>query len=94
MRLSRAAVVAVAALTTLSLATGAAAAQRQPAAPPAEAAARNPAPPSSVPQMDADETRRTLEEVFKQYPPTLPRVLRMDPTLLVNDAYLQPYPQL
>ncbi len=94
MRLSRPAAVAVAALTTLTLATGAAAAQRQPAAPPAEAAARTPAPPSSVVQMDADETRRTLEEVFKQYPPTLARVLRMDPTLLVNDAYLQPYPQL
>jgi hypothetical protein len=44
--------------------------------------------------MDADETRRALEEVFKQYPPSLPRVLRLDPTLLNNEAYLLPYSQL
>src|SRR4051812_15305196 len=95
MRLSRPVVIAVAALTTLSLANGAAAQQRQtPAAPAAEAAARNPAPAPAVPQLDAEETRRALEDVFKQSPPTLPRVLRMDPTLLVNDAYLQPYQQL
>lgn len=42
----------------------------------------------------AEETRRELEELFRQYPPTLPRILRMDSTLLGNQAYLQPYPAL
>ena len=89
MRLSRPAAVAIVALTSLSLATGAAAAQRQPA-PSAEATPGTARRSRPSLQMDADETRRALEEVLKQYPPSLPRVLRMDPTLLNNDAYLQP----
>lgn len=93
MRLSRPVAVAIIFITTLSLANGAAATQRQPA-PAAEAAPRDRTAVSTVLKMDAEETRRALEEVFKQYPPTLPRVLRMDPTLLINDGYLQPYPQL
>jgi hypothetical protein len=93
MRLNRPATVAVIALTSLSLATGATAAQRQPA-PSAETAPRDRTAVSTVLQMDADETRRALEDVLKQYPPSLPRILRLDPTLLSNDAYLQPYPQL
>jgi hypothetical protein len=44
--------------------------------------------------MDAEETRRQLEDVLKAYPSTLPRILRMDPTLLNNPDYLQPYPVL
>jgi hypothetical protein len=43
---------------------------------------------------DADDTRRQLEEVLRAYPPSLARVLRLDPTLMSNDAYLQPYPGL
>jgi hypothetical protein len=93
MRLIRPVTVTVIVLTSLSLATGANAAQRQPAAS-AEAAPRDRTAVSTVLQMDADETRRAFEEVLKQYPPSLPRVLRLDPTLLSNDAYLQPYPQL
>lgn len=93
MRFSRRAVIVIAALTSLSLATGASAAQRQPA-PTAEAAPRDRTAVSTVLQMDADETRRALEEVLKQYPPSLPRVLRLDPTLLSNETYLEPYPQL
>ena len=49
---------------------------------------------TTVSTMDAEETRRQLEDVFKAYPTTLPRILRMDPTLLDNAAYLQPYPAL
>jgi hypothetical protein len=93
MRLSRPAAVAMIALTSLSLATGATAAQRQPA-PNAEVAPRDRTAVSTVLQMDADETRRALEDVLKQYPPSLPRILRLDPTLLSNDVYLEPYPQL
>ena len=44
--------------------------------------------------VSADETRRDLEELLKQYPPTLPRILRLDPSLLTNPDYLKPYPAL
>jgi hypothetical protein len=50
--------------------------------------------PSAVATLDAEETRRQLEDVLKAYPSTLPRILKMDPTLLDNAAYLQPYPGL
>jgi hypothetical protein len=42
----------------------------------------------------AEETRRDLMELLKQYPPSLPRILRLDPTLLSNGEYLKPYPAL
>ena len=42
----------------------------------------------------AEETRRDLEEVLKQYPPSLPRILRLDPSLLSNADYLRTYPAL
>src|SRR5262245_49347616 len=50
--------------------------------------------PTTVSTLDADETRRQLEDVLRAYPSTLPRILRMDPTLLNNPDYLQPYPAL
>jgi hypothetical protein len=81
----------------LALAHPAAAAQ--PRKGPAEAPApreivRDRTEPSSVTTLDADDTRRQLEETLKAYPSTLPRILRMDPTLLSDAAYLQPYPAL
>ena len=42
----------------------------------------------------AEETRRDLEELLKQYPPSLPRILKLDPSLLSSAQYLQPYPSL
>lgn len=42
----------------------------------------------------AEETKRDLEELLKQYPPSLPRILRLDPSLLSSPEYLQPYPAL
>jgi hypothetical protein len=47
-----------------------------------------------VSSQDADETRRQLEDVLKAYPPSLPRVIRLDPNLVNNESYLQPYPAL
>ena len=98
MRFSRPAAFALAAVTSLSLASPASAGQ-----PAARETARE-VPPTlqtrdrtnvtAVTTLDADETRRQLEDVLKAYPPTLPRILRMDPTLLSNEAYLQPYPAL
>src|SRR5262245_36014368 len=49
---------------------------------------------TTVSTLDADELRRQFEDVLKAYPPSLPRVLRLDPTLISNDNYLQPYPAL
>jgi hypothetical protein len=43
---------------------------------------------------NAQETLHRLQELLQQYPPSLGRVLALDPTLLNNEAYLQPYPQL
>jgi hypothetical protein len=64
---------------------------------------RRPADPASVPRdstsvtavgVSAEETRRDFEELLKQYPPSLPRVLRLDPSLLASAEYLKPYPAL
>jgi hypothetical protein len=43
---------------------------------------------------NAPQTQQRLQELLQQYPPTLGRVLALDPTLLNNDGYLQAYPQL
>lgn len=54
-------------------------------------------PPNDVavaPDANASETERRLQELLQQYPPSLSRVLALDPTLLANDEYLKPYPQL
>jgi hypothetical protein len=95
MRLSRPAAALAVALATLSLTTPASAAQRRPASE-AGAAAATPAGSAQTPAttMTAEETRRELEELLRQYPPSLPRILRLDPSLLGNQAYLQPYPAL
>lgn len=65
-----------------------AAAQRQPPRP-----AAAPAEPPAA-QANADDTRDQLEDILKQYPPSLPQVMKLDPTLLQNGAYLAPYPAL
>jgi hypothetical protein len=43
---------------------------------------------------NAGETQAQLYQVLQQYPPSLRQVLRMDPTLLTSDTYLEPYPAL
>ncbi len=50
-------------------------------------------PPTGLTQ-NAQETRQQLYRVLDKYPPALGRVLRLDPTLLTNQAYLSSYPQL
>ncbi len=47
-----------------------------------------------VDDANAQETLHRLQEMLQQYPPSLGRVLALDPTLLNDGAYLQPYPQL
>ena len=70
----------------------AAAQSERPSQPEASAARRE--PPAGVPAQSAPDTREQLERVLEQYGPALPRVLKLDPSLLTNDAYLQPYPAL
>jgi len=70
---------------------GLAAAQRA-----AVAQAPAPAPAQIVVEQsqDAGETREKLEEILKRHPPAVGRVLRMDPSLLGNEAYLATYPNI
>ena len=90
MRLTRPASAAVVAFTCLSLVGPASAAQKHTA--PATGSAAQDA--GNVSPASADDTRRELEALLKQYPPALPRILRLDPSLLGNSAYLAPYPAL
>ncbi|MBI1873773.1 MAG: hypothetical protein HYS05_07780 [Acidobacteria bacterium] len=41
---------------------------------------------------DARQTREQFRQLLSRYPPTLGRVLKMDPSLISNDAYLSAYP--
>ncbi|HTM24199.1 MAG TPA: hypothetical protein VL225_03345 [Vicinamibacterales bacterium] len=77
--------------TCLAMAPGAIAGQRQPAPAPA---AREGTAATARDTVNAEDTRQRLEDVLKEYPPSLPRILHLDPTLLDNAAYLQPYPEL
>lgn len=49
------------------------------------------APPQSA---DRHEVRLELEHLLRQSPPELGAVLRLDPSLLQNPAYLAPYPEV
>lgn len=60
-----------------------------PAQPPAAAA-----PVHAAESVDAEQTRERLQQVMRQYPPSLREVLRNDPSLLTNDQYLATYPAL
>jgi hypothetical protein len=67
----------------------------RPSAPLAQAAV--PAPRgavSSLPPEAADQTRKALHKVLSYYSPNLSRILALDPLLLQNGAYLEPYPEL
>jgi hypothetical protein len=93
MRLNRAAAAIILTATCVAFVPSAAAQPRRTAPEAASSEPRVPAPPAA-PGLPADEVRRSLEELLKQYPPSLPRVLRLDPSLLGNPGYLQPYPVL
>lgn len=45
-------------------------------------------------RMDADSIRQALMEVLGRHPPAVGRVLKLDPSLMRNDSYLNSYPQL
>jgi hypothetical protein len=47
-----------------------------------------------VDELSARDTQQRLEQLLRDYPPSLRRVLQLDPALLTNEAYLAPYPAL
>lgn len=49
---------------------------------------------ASLSAQGAEDTRREFRALLEQYPPALGVVLKSDPTLLTNAAYLAPYPAL
>ena len=55
--------------------------------------AQTPQVPPALSQ-NAKETRQHFYRVLDQYPPALGRVLRLDPTLMTNQAYLASYPNI
>jgi hypothetical protein len=42
----------------------------------------------------AERTKQNFERLLESQPPSLRRVLQLDPSLLTNPAYMTPYPQL
>jgi hypothetical protein len=53
------------------------------------------APPAEVVDApDAERTREELMQLLEKYPPSLGRVIKLDPTLLSSDQYLATYPVL
>jgi hypothetical protein len=93
---------ALAAVLLLVLAAGSGLAQEGPAPVRAPRPARGQEPrvqvlapaPNLVYDGNAQETQQRLQELLRQYPPSIGEVLALDPTLLTNQAYLEPYPQL
>jgi hypothetical protein len=61
-----------------------------------KAAGKAGSPPSivTVEQPDAERTRGELSELLQRYPPSLRGALALDPSLLGNQSYLEPYPAL
>ena len=49
---------------------------------------------TSVVGPNAEMTRRELVAILRQYPPSLGRILRLDPNLMNNQQFMQPYPNL
>jgi hypothetical protein len=51
-------------------------------------------PAPSVEMRDARETREIFQQLLRQYPPTVGELLRLDPSLATNQAFLSIYPNL
>jgi hypothetical protein len=55
------------------------------------------APPAAVAPLDeqsAQDVRQRLNELLREIPPSVGQVLRLDPSLLTREGYLDPYPRL
>src|SRR5262249_55224365 len=49
---------------------------------------------AAVDRQSAHETRNQLRELLSELPPSLAQVLRLDPSLMSTQSYVQPYPRL
>src|SRR5215813_12472704 len=62
------------------------------------AAQAPPAPQAPVSPLadlrNAHQIREDFQQLLRQYPPSLGQILRLDPSLLTNEAFLAPYPNL
>lgn len=56
--------------------------------------AERPAIAISADDQTAERTREQLDQLFDKYPPEVGRVFKLDPSLMINAAYLAPYPVL
>ena len=63
---------------------------------PARAAAPAPVRPETtvVERVNAEETRQRFRDILGDYPPSFREVLRLDPSLMINQTYMAPYPAL
>ena len=50
--------------------------------------------PGPVTQMDAQGTREALMRILENHPPSVGRVLKLDPSLMRSESYLASYPEL
>jgi hypothetical protein len=94
---------ALAAALCLAVAAGSALAQevlpqpREGRAPRVQRGAEGPRtalPAAPAYDANAPETQQRLRQLLEQYPPSLARVMALDPTLLTNQSYLETYPAL
>lgn len=83
-----------AALLACLLAGPASAQPAQPAQPAAPQSQGAPPAPVFLSDQNAQQTREELRLLLRQYPPSVARVLALDPALLTNQSYLASYPQL
>ena len=44
--------------------------------------------------VDAEETRRELMDLLRKHPPSVARVMKLDPSLMHNESYLAAYPTI
>jgi hypothetical protein len=90
-RLAASAVLLALLLTPASASAQTAPGVRSPGQPPAPTPAGATAP-ADIGDFSAERVREQFNEVLEKYPPSLGRVLKLDPSLMSNEAYLAPYP--
>jgi len=57
-------------------------------------AVAQPSPNVIADPINAYQIRESFQQLLRQYPPSLTEVLKLDPALLTNPAYLEPYPAI
>ncbi|MGH9386118.1 MAG: hypothetical protein ACRD2N_17720 [Vicinamibacterales bacterium] len=81
-------------LAALVATSAAVSAQQRPAPTPPQAPPPQVVVPLYQAPADANATRDQLQDLLRQFPPSVGQVLRYDPSLLTRADYLAPYPQL